>query len=373
MMNEHEALERRVANLIRAYADRAPTDADPMVIAELAAFSSNGVVANRFGYLPAGRLAFALLLLALVAAMAGGALVAGRFLQRDAEDPLTVHAFIEPFTGLPPEGAAPSAPEDGELVLSFSGRVNMLGGDFHRMWLYADGRLIWKSNLEGYDNGSHIWAERFGGSEPTPAVIEQHLAPEGVELIRSDVLASARVLGLTTVGMDGSKWSRPGVIWGGLTLGDGDRLLDADWSDSRLPARLANPGSWLPTNAWQDRRIGGYVPSRYAVCLGQALPTGVTGLAPADVWDLLPEPTRDLIRSKALADPAPDWNKQDPRCLHQVSTEGARAIVAGFDDAGLRRESDDGLSYTFPIGREFPGVIQILVVVPSGEVVCLCG
>lgn len=369
-MNEHEALERRVAQLIMAYAERAPTDADPMVIARLAASSTNDRVATRFGYMPVGRLAFALLLLALVAAMAGGALLAGRFLERDAEDLLTRHAFVDPFTGLPPEGAAPSAPEDGELVLSFHGRVNMFGGDFHRMWLYADGRLLWKSNLEGYKVGL---TERFGDIEPTSAVIEQHLAPEGVELIRSDVMASARVLGLTKVGNDVTKWSRPGVIWGGLTLGDGDRLLDADWSASRLPARLANPGSWLPANAWQDRRIGGFVPSRYAVCLGQGLPTGVTGLTPTEVWDLLPEPTRNLIRSRALEDPAPDWNEQDPRCLYQASTDDARAIVAVLDEAGPRRESDDGLSYTFPIGHEFPGVIQILVVLPHGEVVCLCG
>jgi hypothetical protein len=126
-------------------------------------------------------------------------------------------------------------------------------------------------------------------------------------------------------------------------------------------------------NAWQDSRVAGFVPSRYAVCLGQALPAGAKGLAPVDVWDRLPEPIRNLIRSKAVEGPAPDQDEHDPRCLYQVSTDDARAIVAGFDEAGLRRESDDGLSYSIPIGHEFLGIIQVLVIVPNGEVVCLCG
>jgi hypothetical protein len=372
-MNEHQASERRVAALIRAYADRAPTDVDPIVMVRLVASGSHDPVATRFGILPIGRLAFVLLVLALVTAMAGGALVAGRLLQRDAEDLLIGQAFVEPFTGLPPDGAAPSEPEHGELVLSFDGRVNMLGLDYHRMWLYADGRLVWKSNVEGHDVGLDIWAERFHGREPTTAVIEQHLASAGVELIRAEVLADARVLGEAAAGADRSPWGRPGVLWGALKLGDGDRVLDAEWSDSRLPARLAYPGSWLPTDAWRDRRIRGFVPSRYAVCLGQALPAGVPGLAPVDIWDRLPEPTRNLIRSKAVEDLAPERNDQDPRCLYQVSTDDARAIAVAFDEAGLRRESDDGLSYTFPIGHRYPGIIQLLVVLPDGGVVCLCG
>ena len=372
-MNEHQAVERRVAALIRAYADRAPTDVDPIVMARLVASGSHDRVATRFGFVPIGRMVFVLLVLALVAAMAGGALVAGRFVERDADDLLRGRALVEPFTGLPPEGTAPSEPKDGELVLSFGGRVNMLGLDFHRMWVYADGRLLWKSNVEGHDVGSGIWAERFAGREPTTAVIEQRLTSAGVEMVRAEVLASAQVLGVAAAGEERSVWSRPGVLWGALKLGDGDRLLDAVWFDSRLPARLAYPGSWLPTDAWQDRRVGAFVPSRYAVCLQQALPAGVHGLAPVEVWDRLPEPTKNLVRSKAVEDLARDRNERDPRCLYEVSTDDARAIAVALDEAGLRRESDDALSYTFPIGRRFPGVIQLLVVLPDGEAVCLCG
>jgi hypothetical protein len=56
---------------------------------------------------------------------------------------------------LPPEGASPSAPERGKLV---AGKEDI--------YVYADGRMIW-------------------GREGLPVWLEQHLTPEGVELVRS--------------------------------------------------------------------------------------------------------------------------------------------------------------------------------------------
>ena len=53
------------------------------------------------------------------------------------------------FIGLPPEGATPSAPERGELVLRYFGRRY---AHWYQVWVYADGRLIWQregSLLEG--------------------------------------------------------------------------------------------------------------------------------------------------------------------------------------------------------------------------------
>ena len=108
-MNDQPAFERRVGALLGMIADEMPTDVDARAIARLVAASRLGA-ARRFGFIP-GRLAIALLLLALVAAIAGSALVGSRFLQRDAEDLLTRGAFVGPFTGLPPEEAAPSVPD----------------------------------------------------------------------------------------------------------------------------------------------------------------------------------------------------------------------------------------------------------------------
>jgi len=371
-MNEHEAVERRVAALIRAYADRAPVDVDPMAITRLVAAGSRG--ATSLWFVPAGRgLAITLVLLALLVTIAAGALIAGALpFRRDPVEILTNRAFVEPFTEFPPEGAAPSTPETGQLVLSFYGRISSIGMDVHRVWAYADGRLIWKRNNPVNEAGRQV----FGTTEPTTAVIEQRLAPEGVELLRSRAMA-AGLHGIRPLGPDPDRIPPigPGVLWGGLVVWDGEQLVEAGWSDSELPAVLADPASWMPATAWADRRIGAYVPSRYAVCLGHGVPAGATAIAPSGIWELLPEHIRNLIRSRALEDPIPDWNERDDRCLYQVSTDDALAITAALDDAGVRRDPES-LTYTFPTGLPAgtgEGMLQLLVVLPNGEVVCYCG
>ncbi|HZD17174.1 MAG TPA: hypothetical protein VE669_03430, partial [Actinomycetota bacterium] len=83
------------------------------------------------------------------------------------------------IVGLPPADAIPSAPSRGELVVGFM--FGHTGGDPGRfgLHLYADGRLIWEKLGEDY-----------AGGDPTPTgLIEQRLTPEGVELIRSEVLS----------------------------------------------------------------------------------------------------------------------------------------------------------------------------------------
>ena len=47
------------------------------------------------------------------------------------------------FIGVPPEGATPSTPESGDLVLDFYGYSQAHGGAAARVWVYADGRVIW--------------------------------------------------------------------------------------------------------------------------------------------------------------------------------------------------------------------------------------
>jgi hypothetical protein len=374
-MNERNALERRVAALIGAYADRAPIEVDATAMTRLAAAGPRRPAPLWFGYVAVGRgLAFTFVLLALLLTIAAGALLAGgQLFRRDPVEILTDRAFVEPFVGLPPEGIAPSTPETGQLVISFAGRVHSLGLDFHRMWLYADGRLIWKSNLEGSDAG---WKLRFGASEPTTAVIEQRLTPEGVELMRSRVMA-AGLLDIEPADAitDGTTWHRPGVLWGGLVVHDGGRFVDSSWSDGELPELLADPVSWIPASAWDDPRISAYVPSRYAVCLGHGVPAQVPPVGSSEIWALLPESVQDLIRSNAIADPIPEWHEQDSRCLYAISTDDVAAIVAGLEEAGLHRDSRTSLSYS---GIEVPssewdGVVQLLVVVPNGDVVCECG
>ena len=110
-------------------------------------------------------------------------------------DPLSVG-----FNGLPPEGATPSEPPRGELVLS--------DGGIHPWWqvnVYADGRLIWARQRSGEVSS---W-------------IEQRLTPERVELLRSGTV----------------------LLSGG---------------------QFENPGKQLPESAWEDPKLRPYVPSKYA-------------------------------------------------------------------------------------------------------------
>src|SRR5688572_5547336 len=61
-----------------------------------------------------------------------------------------VRAFIldRGFVGLPPQGATPSAPESGDLVVRYEGRSGTHARGRYtaplvRAWVYADGRVIW--------------------------------------------------------------------------------------------------------------------------------------------------------------------------------------------------------------------------------------
>jgi len=244
-----------------------------------------------------------------------------------------------------------------QAEFSFLGRVNALARDLHSMWVYADGRLIWKSNLEGAPNGA------FGSTEPTSAVIEQRLTREGVELLRSEVMASARILRPVGVREDTTAGGRPGVLWGGLTIGDGNQLFAATWSDPLLPGRLANPAAWLPPGAWADQRIGGYVPTRYAVC-GVIL----TNSGPVDhlprILPQLPDAVERLLRDQgaAVTGPGPSG------CL-EVRTDDARAIVSALDAAGFPRRVPEYPDYA--VG---PDVLTLWPIFPHGEVPCVtCG
>ena len=177
------------------------------------------------------------------------------------------------FIGLPPEGATPSGPEGGELLVEFIGRSSTRGHALNRVWLYADGRMV--SLREG--------AVVAGANEVTSGFLEQRLGPEGVELLLSELLATG------LFDRDRSLWSARSP-WGTVRVQRGDALVRLTWDDPRstgefsqgdtaatpeqekaleqVDALLADPGSRLPTNAWDDARIRAYVASKYAICSG---------------------------------------------------------------------------------------------------------
>ena len=366
-------LERRVSALISAYADSAPVAVDPFAVARFAAASSG----RRWWSTPADRgLAFVGAVVLLVVAITVGAVAVGADpFRRQPNDFLTRSGFVEPFIGLPPEGAPPSSPESGDLVFSFYGRVDSIGLDFHRTSLYADGRLIWTRNLDWRTDpnpgrvrgGEVVGTPAFGGMEPTTAVIEQRLTPEGVEALRSEVMATARTVGPYRSDEDINAQG-PGVLWGGMTINVANERFVATWSDPGLPGRLADPESWLPAAVWADQRIAGYVPARYAYCYDTPVDAGWAMQAlPVSAHEVLVGPATTVVAA----------GQNGPRCPYRVSLDGARALSGALEEAGMVRETGaHSIGYRVtepgrPEGAFF--TVYLLPVLPDGDIVCECG
>jgi hypothetical protein len=248
--------------------------------------------------------------------------------------------------GLPPAGATPSAPERGELVLGLGfGHTSGDAGRFS-LHVYADGRVIWG------------W---IGGPPGTPnqhstGLIEQRLTPEGVELVRSEVLSTG------LFDHDRDLVEAPGLYYGGVEVSAGDRLVHLTWGDAgfqqgsepiattptpeqvraleQLDARLEDLTSWLPARAWEDPEVRAYVPSRYSVCyMGKNEP-----LRRPRILHLLPPRAEDLLRA---------WDTTREEALSfsfwcsVVTTEEARELDQILTDAGANMQGPEGPSYAF--------------------------
>lgn len=276
------------------------------------------------------------------------------------------------FIGLPPQGATPSTPGSGELVVNFYGRSSTLGGLLSRVWVYADGRMIW--HREGQ--------VPKGANKRTSGFLEQRLTPEGVEFLRSEVLATG-LFGhdLTLLS---PRFREHHTVWGSVQVRNGDRPIRITWEDSRLDpekdegtiaspeqvsalvqvdALVTDAASWLPASAWRVREIRAYVPSKYAVCVG-----GRPLIEPSRLLPLIPEPARSLLRAREFA--PHEWSGH---CT-DLTTEEARALREALDAAGLERFEGQ---YVLAYRLEIPGSLQVIAFepyLPHGEFTCSpCG
>ncbi len=211
-------------------------------------------------------------------------------------------------TRLPLEGAQPSSPGSGRLVLSYHGRPELRGfpGVFvpvNQVWVYADGRVIWRQ--EGGPSGVGALAT---------GLLERRLTPDGVDLVRSKVLETGlfeRVLYLR---------SAHGLVWGAIRIHDGETLVGAAWccfitdklppafpeavptatrvqatALSRLTELLADLPSSLPAEVWGSPELSAHVPSSYAVCYSRWEPPLYSSryFEPSAVLRHLPSEARD--------------------------------------------------------------------------------
>jgi hypothetical protein len=297
------------------------------------------------------RRAFALAAAALVVAVGTASAIGG----------VRVFFLDRGFFGLPPVGATASAPESGELVLHWEGRSATLdGAPLTRVWVYADGRIVWSQTA------SRRGRIPEGANELTSGYLEQRLTPDGVELLRSEVvglLDRSRAL-LETVPADHDPQPGPfgglalfvpgdngfsGVRWGSVEVRDGDRLVRLQWrgisaeegsgrfqeilddmrkyfdgtiatpeqvSDlRRIDALATDPASALPPSVWAVREIRAYVPSHYQVCMRTSPPKDLSQLLA-----LLPAPAANVLRGKSLMGSEGDLVE---------AREGGRTVVVG--------------------------------------------
>lgn len=300
------------------------------------------------------------------------------------------------FIGLPPVGASPSAPEGSELLVEFIGRSATFGDRLNRVWLYTDGRMIWLR--EG--------AVAAGANESTSGFLEQRLTPDGVERLRSELLATGlfdRDRRLLTAHSP----------WGTVRVRHGDTLVRVGWLHpanagpppgasspvvgrghtaatpeqvkalEQVDALLADPASQLPAKAWEDPRIKAYVASRYAICWEWRpnLDPGAGTVDASRILGVLPPPLADALRARWRPYVWPRWWRPGPCTV--VPTEEARTVARALDDAGLERrgggkgrgaESLYRLAYGLQPPNVWPGSIFFEPVLPHGEWVCTpCG
>jgi hypothetical protein len=307
------------------------------------------------------------------------------------------------FVGLPPVGATSTAPESGELAVSFNGRSATLRllyqgkpkvqpdgelvGPMTHVFVYTDGRVIWER-----EGGAPA-----GANQATSGFLERRLTTEGVELVRSRVLETglfAHDLALTT---------ERELPWGAIQVRTGGRLVRVEYdrreSDDGAPAtpeqvralervdRLINHlPAWLPASAWQDPTVRAYVASRYVVCWGHRLdqvndPEGRRPvLEPLRALSLLPRSAQVVLRRHDIV----PGGSIPPEGCALVSTEEARTIARILDEAafegGVVGNGIDfrlwGLTYRRDAPPGHPGHIYVGFepALPDGEWVCTaCG
>ena len=240
------------------------------------------------------------------------------------------------FIGLPPMGATPSAPESGKLVIQYRVDAEGLEHPAGRGWVYTDGRLITLREKSDLPEAANRWSSGF---------LEQRLTPEGVELLRSEIVSTGLFDHHQPAGINSS----PHNV---IQVRIGDRLVRHQGFPERLQERLADLESWLPASAWAKRQMRAYVASRYAISYWAQPQT----IERSRILPLLPATAEDLLRAKDAVTQHGHLGYPGFPLLpitHYVSdltTDEARALAQALDAAGLKEQTPAAqLAYRFEI------------------------
>jgi hypothetical protein len=278
----------------------------------------------------------------------------------------------EGIVGLPTPGATPSAPKHGRLVLYLEGGA---GGPFTAVWVYADGRVVW-GDMGGFPD--------VAPTEGATGFVEQHLAPAGVEFLRTQVISTG-LFEHDLALLRGP--SEPGFLT--IKVRNGGRLVWLTWAvhenyrvgkDAQLAtpqqasaldeitALIADPTSW-PASVWEDQDLETFVPTKYQVWLrlfrdqgsGPDLHVG------AREWALLPATATSLLSLGTKVNSA----------SYELTTDQTRALAEAMKEAGLEPlmmpMGEAALRYRLEVPYE-PGTSLYVFfgpVLPHGEAIFL--
>ena len=250
---------------------------------------------------------------------------------------------------IPPDRFQPSAPVVGQVIVDFYSEEGGQGHDVQArsVHIYADGRVI-SGNVPCEVPHPDCDLQQVlpdHPSLPNTGLVEQRLAPEGVEMLRSEVLQSI------PFGQNGSFLDTTD-----LDLAD-YLIINARKADGRLRRFDAQPGTWgsvrptpqearlvehvqrvfmdldawLPVSAWEGKEIRAFIPSTYGcwVKLDKRLLSEIPrGIFPGSVDALL-----------AAAG------------CGNITLEEARVIADGFAAAGVPSAGSLEYSVTTDAGR----------------------
>jgi hypothetical protein len=268
-----------------------------------------------------------------------------------------------------PQVPAVSPPATGDLIVSLWSHPTA-DPNSHNVHanLYADGRYL-------------------RATESSTGWLEQRLTPEGVELLRSEISSS----GLfdqpvsDTVDQPGSVAPTRGVI----RVIDGDTPIEVhccwgpeyeQWTEfGHLLARLSDPESWLPPNAWADLETTPYVASWYEICLSYA-DLAEQPIEPSQVVSVLPAPARDPLdsarqRTEVTLNAERVDAPQTRKIVHCVDVDAndAHRFIAALDEPSNERL---GQSFFYSFEADFvvgPIDVRVWPYLPHGEADCGCG
>jgi hypothetical protein len=276
------------------------------------------------------RIALPITVLALLAAAcsSGGAVVVSNVRDTAPSAKSSTH-----FAGFPQEGAHPSLPATGTLVLS----MDLPSAVWH---VYADGRMIWQK----WSHAGDPLVIPKGASALDTTFVEQRLTPQGVRLLRSRMLATGLLAHNLTLGRPAFEERGTAADY---TVLRGSHEIDVQVLPpsyiehptnetpaqartlARLDALIGGPFRWLPASAWADREMRAYVPSHYHIGFDRGAPE----------ISKLPSPAGEVLRQ---------FKPLFRHACQVITTDQARAILEAFSEAGVAsNDHASGVAFDF--------------------------